>query len=83
MDNMTPLGLDDMEKATGGSSKTITGNAIVRSGPGMDYHQAGTLSSGIVVNFTGTVSYNDQENRSWYLISSPLYGWVLGTYIGL
>ncbi len=79
MEEMKPLGLNDLEKASGGNAKTIqTAMAKVHSGPGKNYSLAGKLDNGTVVNFTGTVSYNDEEGRSWYQIDSPLYGWVLG-----
>ena len=77
MGEMNPLSLNDMEKVSGGSTKTvITNGAQVRSGPGTNYSRVGTLSSGMQVTFTGEVSYNDSENCSWFLISSPTYGWV-------
>ena len=86
MENMKPLSPDEMEQISGGSSKTVHAGgkgAPVYSGPGKNYHQVATLSSGTVVNFTGTVSYNDQESRCYYLISSPTYGWMLGSSIGI
>ena len=42
-----------------------------------------TLYYNTVVNFTGTVLYNEQEGRSWYKINSPVTGWVLGREIGI
>ena len=42
-----------------------------------------TLYYNTVVNFTGTVLYNEQEGRSWYKINSPVTGWVLGADIGI
>lgn len=84
MDNVTPLSPEDMEKVSGGSAKTIqTRNAIVYAGAGTEYGSVGTLSYGTTVNFTGTVSYNDRENKSFYEISSPVHGWVTKEAIGV
>ena len=84
MENKTPLSLDEMEKVSGGSQKTIhTRNAIVRIGPGSEYNQTGTLSQGTVVNFTGTVDYNNNDGKTWYLINSPMYGWVTKQDLGV
>ena len=77
MEEMRSLGLNDMEKVSGGSTKTVvTNGAQVRSGPGQSYSRVGTLASGTQVTFTGEVSYNDGECCTWFLISSPTYGWV-------
>ena len=86
MENKKPLSFDEMEQVSGGSSKTVHAGgkgAPVRSGPGKNYHTVATLSSGIVVNFSGTVSYNDEENKSYYLINSPTYGWMTGKDLGI
>lgn len=84
MEEKIPLSFDDMEKASGGVSKTIhTHSAAVRVGPGMEYGSAGTLSYGTAVFFTGTVSYNDKDGMSWYQISSPLSGWVTKIDLGV
>lgn len=83
MEEMKSLNLDEMEKVSGGSQKTVlTNGAEIRSGPGRNYTRVGTLSGGTQVNFTGQISYNDQESCSWYLISSPTYGWVRKNDIG-
>jgi bacteriocin-like protein len=84
MDNMNELNLNELENVTGGSTKTVqTRKAIVRSGPGLDFSQNGTLSHGTVVNFSGTVSYNNAEGQTWYLINSPVYGWVTKKELGV
>ena len=75
--NMYELNLDEMEKVTGGSSKTIISpKATVYQGPGKRYARVGMLNNGTIVNFTGTVNYNDDEGITYFLISSPIYGWV-------
>ena len=83
MDNRE-LNAEEMEKVTGGSQKTIqTKNAVVRLGPGKNYPEKMKLSQGTTVNFTGTVSYNDQDGESWYMISSPTEGWVTKSSLGV
>ena len=84
MDKMRPLDLDEMEKVSGGSQRTVvTGSATVRSGAGSNYPVCRSLSYNTVVNFTGTVDWNETEGRSWYKINAPVTGWVLGREIGI
>lgn len=71
------LSPEEMDKVSGGSMKTIRpGGAIVRSGAGSKYPQIGRVNGGGRVNFTGAVSYNDEDGHSWYMISSPVRGWI-------
>ena len=82
--NIRELNLEEMDKVSGGANKTVmNGSATVRSGAGSNYPVTRILGRNTVVNFTGTVDYNDQEGRSWYQISSPVFGWVLGHEIGI
>ena len=60
------LNLEEMNKVSGGVQKTVvTGSAMVRSGPGTNYPPSRKLGYNTVVNFTGTVLYNEQEGRRW------------------
>ena len=78
------LNLEEMDKVSGGvQKKVVTGKATVRSGAGANYPVCRTLGYDTVVNFTGTVIYNEQEGRRWYKINSPVTGWVLGREIGI
>ena len=78
------LNLEEMNKVSGGvQKKIVTGSATVRSGAGTNYPVCRTLGYNTVVNFTGTVIYNEQEGRNWYKINSPVTGWVLGREIGI
>ena len=78
------LNLEEMDKVSGGvQKKVVTGSATVRSGAGLNYPVCRTLGYNTVVNFTGTVTYNVQEGRSWYKINSPVTGWVMGREIGI
>jgi hypothetical protein len=82
--SMRELSMEDMKKISGGAQKTVvTGSATVRSGAGSNYPVVRTLGYNTVVNFTGTVDYNDQEGKTWYKINSPVTGWVLGREIGI
>ena len=82
--DLRELTLDDMNKVSGGVQKTVvTGSTTVRTGPGVNYPPCRTLGYNTVVNCTSTVSYNEQEGRSWYKINSPVTGWVLGREIGI
>ena len=78
------LNLEEMNKVSGGVEKRVrTDSATVGTGPGVNYPPCKTLGYITVVNFTGTVSYNEQEGRNWYQINSPVTGWVLGREIGI
>lgn len=84
MNDMKELNPEEMGRVSGGSSKTIrTRNAAVYAGPGKEYGHAGHLPYGTVVNFTGTIDYNDRDGHTWYLINSPVYGWVTRNDIGV
>ena len=84
MEEKRSLSVDDMEKVSGGAQKTVvTGSATVRTDAGANYPVVRTLGYNTTVNFTGTVTYNDSEGRSWYKINSPVTGYVLGREIGI
>ena len=83
MENVRSLSLEEMGKVSGGSLKTVTKDkAEVRSGAGLSYGLAGTLSCGAQVNFTGEVTFNNEDSITWYFISSPIMGWVKRSDIG-
>ena len=82
--NLRELNLEEMNKVSGGVQKTVVvGNATVRTDAGVNYPPCRTLGYNTVVNFTGTVVYNEREGRNWYKINSPVTGWVLGREIGI
>ncbi len=77
MENERELSMDEMEKVSGGSVKTVVVNgARVYSGAGKGFSVVGSLPVGAMVNFTGQVSYNSEESVTWFYINSPLSGWV-------
>ena len=75
MKEMRSLSLEDMEKISGGNSKTVVTYTVVRSGAGDNYAKVGEVYSGQSVFFTGEIAYNDSESTTWYRIASPA-GWV-------
>ena len=83
-DNLKALNLDELENATGGElvNTGSSQNAVVRSGPGKGFPQIGSLKNGTRVVTTGESVDNFDDGRTWYEISSPLYGWIAGSLIG-
>ena len=81
--NLTGKELDGI---SGGVMRTVnTGmalDAVVRSGPGMQYGQIGSLKNQTQVNTTGNTSYNPTDGRTWYEINYPMYGWMAGSLLG-
>ena len=57
-------------------------DAVVRSGPGLQYTQIGSLKNESEVNTTGNSSYNSIDGRTWYEINYPMYGWMAGSLLG-
>ena len=84
MDHMHELNMNEMEIVSGGSRKEIRSRkATVYGGPGKEFSVNGVLSAGTIVNFSGSVSYNENDGHTWYLINSPVYGWVMKSDLGL
>ena len=84
MEEMKPLSLDDMEKVSGGRTKTVTHDgAEVRQQAARSSALLGTQSSGTQVYFCGQVSYNNDDGYSWYQVSAPICGWMKGRDIGI
>lgn len=76
----------ELDPVAGGVMRTVNTkmavDAVVRSGPGTQYPQAGTLSNGTQVNTTANSSYNALDGRTWYEINYPMYGWMAGSLLG-
>ena len=82
--NMTPLSLDEMEQASGGTEIAIRIlNADVRSGPGLNYPVIATLSSGVTINYTNAVVTNKEDGKRWVMINRPTHGWVGEAELGI
>ncbi len=79
------LNEDEMQQASGGVYRTVNTNmamdAVVRSGPGFNYAQIGSLKNGTQANTTGNVSMN-RDGETWYEINYPMYGWMKGNLLG-
>ena len=83
-ENMTPLSLDEMEQASGGTEIAIRIlNVDVRSGPGLNYPVIATLSSGVTINYTNAVVTNKEDGKRWVMINRPTHGWVDETELGI
>ena len=83
-ENMTPLSLDEMEQASGGTEIAIRIlNADVRSGPGLNYPVIATLSSGVTINYTNAVVTNKEDGKRWVMINRPTHGWVDEAELGI
>ena len=86
MEEKKTLSGEEMNGVSGGVMRTVdTGmdlDAVVRSGPGMQYGQIGALKNETQVNTTGIASYNAIDGRTWYEINYPMYGWMAGSLLG-
>lgn len=83
-ENMTPLSLDEMEQASGGTEIAIRIlNVDVRSGPGLNYPVIATLSSGVTINYTNAVVTNKEDGKRWVMINRPTHGWVDEMELGI
>ena len=74
----------DLEKVSGGKGKAdfvkITGNVYVRRGPGLEYKDIGSLSSGTVVAYLGDTQWDDRD-VAWFKINyNGNVGWVSSKY---
>ena len=80
------LSSEEMGGVSGGVMRTVDTkrpvDAVVRSGPGIQYGQIGSLVNGTQVNTTGNTSYNAMDGRTWYEINYPIYGWMAGSLLG-
>ena len=84
MEKKEMLSPEEMEKATGGATKTVTRDgAEVHIAASRKSPLVGQLMTGMPVNFTGTVSYNEEDGYTWYQISSPVSGWMMKRDIGV
>lgn len=82
--NAVELNEEVLEDVTGGkgSSEKVkaTGNANVRTGPGLEYGVIGSISKGDTLTFLGTAKKDDRGVR-WYKVKfSGQSGWISSKY---
>lgn len=84
--NSMELNDGDLEQVSGGASSNknqfvkATGNVYVRKGPGKNYKDIGTLSTGTVVSYLGDTQWDDRD-IAWYKINyNGNVGWVSSKY---
>ena len=86
MEDKKVLNSAEMDGVSGGVMRTVQTNmpvdAVVRSGPGMQHSQIGSLKNNTQVNTTGNSAYNPMDGRTWYEINYPIYGWMAGSLLG-
>ena len=82
--NIVELNEDVLEDVTGGKGDTekvkATGNANVRTGPGLEYGIIGSISKGDTLKYLGTAKKDDRGVR-WYKVKfSGQSGWISSKY---
>ena len=69
--------------ALAASSVYISGDANVRTGPGLDYGSLGSVNAGSTLDYLGSTQY-DGRGVAWYYVSfSGGAGWVYSRYASL
>ncbi len=88
MDNFEILDDEMLENVVGGVRRIInthsSANAIIRKNPGTNYAQVKPLPNGksIEVDEDSGV-FNEKDGRTWYRVSWPVSGWIVGRSVGL
>ncbi len=77
-----------LENIAGGSRRIIntrcSANAAIRKHPGMQYALVNSIPNGKSVEVDeDSAVYNATDGRTWYHISFPVSGWIVGKSIGL
>ena len=76
MSDMKEMNMEEMSRVSGGIKQPVRITAsLVFNGPGTQYAQIATISSGCFVIPTGS-ELSDAEGNIWYEISSPTRGWI-------
>ena len=77
MEDKRELNMDELGQAAGGVTMKIRyTSAAVYNGPGKQYGQIATISTGCRVNYIGSL-VTDKEGNTWQEINSPTRGWIL------
>ena len=77
-----------LEKVVGGVRRIVntntSANAAIRTHPGKKYAQVDSLSTGRSVEVDEDSGvYNEDDRRTWYHVSWPVSGWIVGNSVGL
>ena len=76
MSDMKEMNLEEMGQVAGGVKQPVMiAASLVFNGPGTQYAQIATISSGCLVTPTGS-ELPDTNGNVWYEISSPTRGWI-------
>ncbi len=59
-------------------------NAVIRKHPGEKYAQVNALQNGRSVEVDEDSGvFNENDGRTWYHVSWPVSGWIVGKSVGL
>ena len=77
-----------MENVVGGVRRIVnthsSANAAIRKLPGKKYAQVKSLPNGKSVEVDEDSGvYNDDDQRTWYRVTWPVDGWIVGKSVGL
>lgn len=77
-----------LENVVGGVRRIVnthsSANAAIRKLPGIKYAQVNSLPNGKSVEVDEDSGvYNDDDQRTWYRVSWPVDGWIVGNSVGL
>ncbi len=88
MANFEKISDETLERVVGGSRRIVnthsSANADIRKLPGMMYAQMKALPNGKSVEVDeDSAVFNEKDGRTWYHVSWPVSGWIVGRSIGL
>ena len=77
-----------LEMVVGGARRIVNthnpSNAVIRKNPGMKYAQVNALRNGRSVEVDeDSPVFNKIDGRTWYHVSWPVSGWIVGKSVGL
>ena len=77
-----------LDKVVGGVRRIInthcSANAVIRKNPGLEYAKVKSLPNGKSVEVDEDSGvFNEVDGRTWYHVSWPVSGWIVGNSVGL
>jgi len=77
-----------LENVVGGARRIVnthsSENAVIRMHPGKNYARVNSLPNGKSVEVDEDSGvYNDDDQRTWYRVTWPVEGWIVGKSVGL